>query len=80
MEENIMSAAYPIIDADGHVLEKDVELAEFLEGPYREMRRNETYGFFPPSTVGTAASPPPEKSPRCRRPAGWSSSTSSVSS
>ena len=42
-----MSAAYPIIDADGHVLEKDVELAEFLEGPYREMRRNETYGFFP---------------------------------
>jgi predicted TIM-barrel fold metal-dependent hydrolase len=42
-----MAATYPIIDADGHVLEKDRELADFLEGRYREMQRNETYGFFP---------------------------------
>jgi uncharacterized protein len=42
-----MKPDYPIIDADGHVLEKDYELADFLEGRYREMKRNETYGFFP---------------------------------
>ena len=42
-----MKSSYPIIDADGHVLEKDYELADFLEGHYRDMRRNETYGFFP---------------------------------
>ncbi len=42
-----MKPNYPIIDADGHVLEKDYELADFLEGRYREMKRNETYGFFP---------------------------------
>ncbi len=42
-----MQPNYPIIDADGHVLEKDYELADFLEGRYREMKRNETYGFFP---------------------------------
>jgi len=42
-----MGLSYPIIDADGHVLEKDAELADFLEGRYREMRRNDTYSFFP---------------------------------
>jgi len=42
-----MDAGYPIIDADGHVMEKDAELHEFLEGRYRGMPRFETYGFFP---------------------------------
>lgn len=42
-----MAATYPIIDADGHVLEKDSELHEFLAGRYQGMARFETYGFFP---------------------------------
>ncbi len=42
-----MGVGYPIIDADGHVLEKDSELHDFLEGRYRGMARFETYGFFP---------------------------------
>lgn len=42
-----MNAQYPIIDADGHVLEKDSELHDFLEGRYRNMPRFETYSFFP---------------------------------
>lgn len=42
-----MATDYPIIDADGHVLEKDSELHDFLEGRYRGMARFETYGFFP---------------------------------
>src|SRR3990172_11612230 len=42
-----MKTTYPIIDADGHVLEKDSELHEFLEGRYRGMPRFETYGYFP---------------------------------
>lgn len=42
-----MKVPHPIIDADGHVMEKDAELHEFLEGRYRGMPRFETYGFFP---------------------------------
>ena len=42
-----MKTGYPIIDADGHVLEKDTELHDFLEGRYRGMPRMETYGYFP---------------------------------
>jgi predicted TIM-barrel fold metal-dependent hydrolase len=42
-----MKPNYPIIDADGHVLEKDSELHDFLEGRYRGMPRFETYGYFP---------------------------------
>ena len=30
-----MVVNYPIIDADGHVMETDAELREFLEGRYR---------------------------------------------
>ncbi|MBI1993540.1 MAG: amidohydrolase family protein [Deltaproteobacteria bacterium] len=40
-----MKTGYPIIDADGHVLEKDTELHDFLEGRYRGMPRMETYGY-----------------------------------
>ena len=42
-----MKLAYPIIDADGHVMEKDSELHEFLEGRHRGQPRFETYSFFP---------------------------------
>ena len=42
-----MNVSYPIIDADGHVMEKDAELHEFLEGRYREGPHFQTYSFFP---------------------------------
>ena len=42
-----MNVNYPIIDADGHVMEKDTELREFLEGRYREGPHFQTYSFFP---------------------------------
>ena len=42
-----MNVSYPIIDADGHVMEKDAELREFLEGRYREGPHFQTYSFFP---------------------------------
>ncbi|MFQ5683236.1 MAG: amidohydrolase family protein [Candidatus Binatia bacterium] len=42
-----MSVDYPIIDADGHVLERDAQLHEFLEGRFRKVPRFETYSFFP---------------------------------
>src|SRR5919109_1776216 len=41
-----MNVNYPIIDADGHVMEKDTELREFLEGRYREGPHFQTYSFF----------------------------------
>ena len=31
-----MNVAYPIIDADGHVLEKDRELHDYLGGPLHQ--------------------------------------------
>src|SRR5437899_11800196 len=42
-----MNVNYPIIDADGHVMEKDSELREFLEGRYREGPHFQTYSYFP---------------------------------
>ena len=42
-----METNYPIIDADGHVMEKDSELHDFLEGRYRGSPRFATYGYFP---------------------------------
>ena len=42
-----MSANYPIIDADGHVLEKDRELHDYLGGRYSQAPRFETYSYFP---------------------------------
>ncbi|HXG53329.1 MAG TPA: amidohydrolase family protein [candidate division Zixibacteria bacterium] len=42
-----MSTGYPIIDADGHVLERDAEIREFLEGKYREYPHFQTYSYFP---------------------------------
>ncbi|MBI4481545.1 MAG: amidohydrolase family protein, partial [Acidobacteria bacterium] len=44
-----MTVAYPIIDADGHVMEKESEIHAFLEGRYRGMPWHGTYNehFFP---------------------------------
>jgi predicted TIM-barrel fold metal-dependent hydrolase len=42
-----MNVSYPIIDADGHVMEKDSELREFLEGRYRQGPHFQTYSYFP---------------------------------
>ena len=42
-----MSTSYPIIDADGHVLEKDRELHDYLGGRYSSAPRFETYAYFP---------------------------------
>jgi predicted TIM-barrel fold metal-dependent hydrolase len=37
----------PVIDADGHVYEKDAELGAHFEGRYRELKRLETFPLFP---------------------------------
>jgi predicted TIM-barrel fold metal-dependent hydrolase len=42
-----MHVNYPIIDADGHVMETDVELREFLEGRYSQGPHFKTYSYFP---------------------------------
>jgi hypothetical protein len=42
-----MNPNYPIIDADGHVLEKDRELHDYLGGRYSSAPRFETYSYFP---------------------------------
>ena len=42
-----MKVNYPIIDADGHVMETDAELREFLEGRYRQGPHFKTYSYFP---------------------------------
>jgi uncharacterized protein len=42
-----MDVNYPIIDADGHVMETDAELREFLEGRYRQGPHFKTYSYFP---------------------------------
>ena len=42
-----MNANYPIIDADGHVMERDTELREFLEGRYGQGPHFQTYSYFP---------------------------------
>ena len=42
-----MNVNYPIIDADGHVMERDAELREFLEGRYAQGPHFQTYSYFP---------------------------------
>jgi len=44
---NHPGVSYPVIDADGHVMEKDSELHDFLEGRHRGLPRFETYSYFP---------------------------------
>jgi hypothetical protein len=45
--KNVHPVPYPIINADGHVMEKDSELHDFLEGRHGIEPRFETYSFFP---------------------------------
>jgi len=42
-----MNVNFPIIDADGHVMERDAELREFLEGRYGQGPHFQTYSYFP---------------------------------
>ncbi len=42
-----MKVGYSIIDADGHVMERDAELREFLEGRYGQGPHFQTYSYFP---------------------------------
>ena len=44
-----------IIDADGHVRERDEDLLEFLPGRYQDLMHDPTYSFFPAITGGTNA-------------------------
>src|SRR5918994_5107265 len=36
-----------VIDADGHVLENDSELAQYFEGPYKDHKRSGVFSIFP---------------------------------
>ena len=42
-----MNTGPTIIDADGHVMEREAEIREYLGSPYRELAWVETYAFFP---------------------------------
>ena len=40
-----------IIDADGHVMELDDELRDYIGGPYAELEWHRSYGFWPGLTM-----------------------------
>ena len=42
-----MPAEYRIIDADGHVMELDEQLAEYIGPPYDGLEWHRSYGFWP---------------------------------
>ena len=63
-----MNLNYPIIDADGHVLEKDKELHEYLEGRYGKAPRFETYSYFPSLDGWNRGSGVPGKDPETPAP------------
>ena len=53
-----------IIDADGHVMEIDDELRDYIGGPYAELEWHRSYGFWPGLTMdGYLRS--------LRQPGGW---------
>ncbi len=53
-----------IIDADGHVMELDDELRDYIGGPYAELEWHRSYGFWPGLTMdGYLRS--------LRQPGGW---------
>jgi uncharacterized protein len=57
-------AQYRIIDADGHVMELDRELSEFIGPPYRDLEWHQSYSFWPGLTMdGFLRS--------LRKPGGW---------
>ena len=63
-----MNVNYPIIDADGHVLEKDRELHDYLEGRYGKAPRFETYSYFPSLDGWNRGSGVPGKDPETPAP------------
>ena len=71
-----MNVNYPIIDADGHVLEKDRELHDYLGGRYRARPVSRPNLIFRRWTAGTGARACLAKIPKLPRRAGWSFSTS----
>jgi len=57
-------AQYRIIDADGHVMELDSELREFIGPPYNNLEWHQSYSFWPGLTMdGYLRS--------LRKPGGW---------
>ncbi|MBI2360689.1 MAG: amidohydrolase family protein [Deltaproteobacteria bacterium] len=44
-------ANYRIIDADGHVMEIDSELSEFIGPPYNNLEWHKSYSFWPGLTM-----------------------------
>jgi uncharacterized protein len=42
-----VSAKLPVIDADGHIFERDPEIREFLGPPYSDLYWSQAYPFFP---------------------------------
>ncbi|MBI2532506.1 MAG: hypothetical protein HYW03_09890, partial [Deltaproteobacteria bacterium] len=63
-----MNPNYPIIDADGHVLEKDRELHDYLGGRYSKEPRFETYAYFPSLDGWNRGTGVPGKDPETRAP------------
>jgi len=44
-------ADYRIMDADGHVMELDSELREFIGPPYKDLEWHQSYSFWPGLTM-----------------------------
>src|SRR4051812_26188592 len=42
---------YRIIDADGHVMELDSELRDFIGPPYKDLEWHQSYSFWPGLTM-----------------------------
>src|SRR5436190_15536712 len=64
MTQEVSMADYRIIDADGHVMELDSELREFIGPPYKDLEWHQSYSFWPGLTMdGFLRS--------LRKPGGW---------
>src|SRR5216684_5833912 len=50
-ERTAMAADYRIIDADGHVMELDEQLAEYIGPPYDGLEWHRSYTFWPGLTA-----------------------------
>jgi predicted TIM-barrel fold metal-dependent hydrolase len=42
-----MDTRPPVIDADGHIIERDAEIREYLGPPYRDLDWSPSFSFFP---------------------------------
>lgn len=66
-----MRDGYRIIDADGHILEPDHELRDYLPSPYRDLEWNPVYPLWPTFDGYVRA---------LRAPGGWAGGTSGLTS